>query len=124
MTDRQNNFFQCSLLAALGVIILLLGVIVIGVLYYNNGLDALKAKVVQVTPTNTSVPFKINTTPVPYYALPQNRTDRILFKSAWENDISLAMDQWRGCPRSRKNIFFFCFCKGQHPVLNAVNGRN
>jgi len=64
---------------------------VIGVLYYNNGLDALKAKVVQVTPTNTSVPFKINTTPVPYYAFPQNRTDRILFKSAWENDIYLIL---------------------------------
>jgi len=91
MADRKSNLFQCSLIAALGVIILLLGVIVIGVLYYNNGLDTLKGIVAQTTPTNTSVPFKINTTPVPYYALPSNRTNRILFKSTWDNDIFLIL---------------------------------
>jgi len=91
MTDRKNNFFQCSLLAALGVIILLLGVIVLGALYYNNGFDNLKAMVAQTTPTKTYVPFNPNATPIPYYATLRNRTERILFKSTWENDIYLIL---------------------------------
>jgi Tol biopolymer transport system component len=91
MSDRQNNFFQCSLLAALAVIILLLGVIVIGVLYYNNGFDTLRGIVVQTTPTKTYVPFNPNATPYPYIESPKVRSERILFKSTWENEIYLIL---------------------------------